>query len=102
MDIVLNGFCKQSASYRKCLGKSSTYKRTSANGVVHRKKFSNFARGGRGVGRSVKVVGASATPKKRKWKKVPMPHYPLRKKGVGGFHKAGFGRNPTTKETQRS
>jgi len=44
MDIVLNGFCKQSASYRKCLGKSSTYKRTSANGVVHRKKFSNFYR----------------------------------------------------------
>jgi len=46
MDIVLNGICKQSASYRKCLGKSSTYRRTSANGVVHRKKFSNFCRGG--------------------------------------------------------
>jgi len=80
MDIVLNGFCKQSASYRKCLGKSSTYKRTSANGVVHRKKFSNFYRGGRGVGRSVKVVGASAPPKKRKWKKGRRVHYPLRKK----------------------
>jgi hypothetical protein len=64
MDIVLNGICKQSASYRKCLGKSSTYKRLPLGIVVHRKKFSNFCRGGRGVGRSVKVVGASAPPKK--------------------------------------
>jgi len=33
----------------------------------------------------------------RKRGEAPTPRY--EKKGVGGFHKAGFGRNPTTKIT---
>jgi hypothetical protein len=35
-------------------------------------------------------LGKGATP--------PLPRY--EKKGVGGFHKAGFGRNPTTKNSR--
>jgi hypothetical protein len=30
--------------------------------------------------------------------KPPLPRY--EKRGVGGFHKAGFGRNPTTKNSR--
>ena len=57
--------------------------------------------GGRGWSAVVIIVGASAPPKKRKVEKGQHPHYPATKKrGVGGFHKAGFGRNPTTKNSR--
>jgi hypothetical protein len=103
MDIVLNGFCKQSASYRKCLGKSSTYKRLPLGIVVHRKKFSNFCRGGEG-GRSVGQSCGSIrhTEKAKMEKKGEESTIRYEKKGVGGSHKAESGRNSTTKETQRS
>jgi hypothetical protein len=66
------------------------------------KKVLKFLQGGEGVGRSVKVVGASATPKKRKWKKGEESTIRYEKKGVGGSHEAESGRNPTTKNSQRS
>jgi hypothetical protein len=46
-------------------------------------------------------VGTSSVPKKRKVEKGRSPRYPTTKKrGVGGFHKAGLGRNPTTKNSR--
>ena len=76
MDIVLNGICKRFVSYRKCLGKSSTYKRTSVNGVVHRKKFSDFCRGGEGgrsVGPSCGGIRPSEKAKLEKRGNAPLP-----------------------------
>ena len=56
--------------------------------------------GGEGVvsvGQSCGSIRPTEKAKIGKGAKPPTPHY--KKKGVGGFHKAGFGRNPTTKIT---
>jgi hypothetical protein len=59
-----------------------------------------FARGGEG-GRSVGQSCGSIrhTEKAKMEKKGEESTIRYEKKGVGGFHKAGFGRNPTTKNS---
>jgi len=91
MDIVLNGNRQPFVSCRKCLGKSSTYRRTSANGVVHRKKFSNFCRGGRGsVGRS-KLWEHPPHRKNEKGKKAKSPLSAMKKKELVALMKQSLG-----------
>lgn len=91
MDIVLNGNRQQFVSYRKCLGKSSTYRRTSANGVVHRKKFSNFYRGGGGsVGRS-KLWEHPPHRKSENGKKAKSPLSATKKKELVALIKQSLG-----------
>ena len=91
MDIVLNGNRQLFVSSRKCLGKSSTYRCTSANVVVHRKKFSNFCRGGGGlVGRS-KLWEHPPHRKSENGKKAKSPLSAMKKKGVGGSESLSLG-----------
>ena len=49
------------------------------------------------VGQSCGSIRPSEKAKIGKGAKSPLSQ--LKKSGVGGFHKAGFGRNPTTKIT---
>jgi hypothetical protein len=100
MDIVLNGICKQSASYRKCLGKSSNYKRTSANGVVHRKKFSHFCwggEGGRSVGQSCGSIRPTEKVKMEKGAKSPLSA--MKKKELVALIKQSLGAIQQRKKT---
>ena len=109
MGIVLNGICKLFVSVQKTLAKSTTY-RCYPHCPQLPVDNSNLAiclwitfDGGEGVvsvGQSCGSIRPSEKAKIGKGAKPPLSQ--LKKKGVGGSHKAESGRNSTTKETQRS
>ena len=107
MDIVLNGFCKRFVSVYKTLAKSTTCRCyphypqlpvDNSNPTICLWITFYGGEGVRSVGDNCGYILYTEKVKSRKRATSPLPA--TKKGGVGGFHKAGLGRNPTTKNSR--
>jgi hypothetical protein len=80
MDIVLNGICQKFVSTLEIVNEINNLQFLYPKLAVAYRNLVNFLYGGRGWSLSVKIVGTSAPPKKRKVEKGQHPHFPVTKK----------------------